>query len=240
MKKFSIAPLLVVPFIACGSSDSHTGTTVDSHLGSGSGSGSGNVTCEAAASYSPGSAFGSANSFAADQPAMTGSSAAPHMVDFDGVLRGSDILDFTLEAGYGGFGSGDIKACTYALTGDDADWATCGICLNVLPGALGSDGSIDFSEFADRAYIATTGSVTFTNVATRLTGSFTGVSFKHYTYDSSAHTSAFPDSCTTTIASATFDDAFEMGSGSGSGSANFTATASDGLKVQFHLRNRHQ
>lgn len=242
MKKFSIAPLLVVPFIACGSSDSHTVSTVDSHLGSGSGSGSGNVTCEAAASYSPGSAFGSANSFAVNSPATgSGSAATRHLEYFDGVLSGSDVLDITLYAGYGGFGSGDIANGTYALTGDDADWGLCGICVDVMPGALGSAG-IDFSPtyYASHAYIATTGSITFNSTSTRMTGSLTGVKFNHFNFDSSSGSSTFPDSCTTSIASATFDDAFEMGSGSGSGSANFTATASDGLKVQFHLRNRHQ
>ena len=235
--KFSIAPFLVVPFIACGSSSSHTVVTVDSHLGSGSGS---NVTCEAGSSYTPAGAFGSANSFAVNSPATgSGSAAKIHYEGFDGVLQGSDILDITLYAGYGGFGSGDIANGTYALTGDDADWGLCGICVDVMPGALGSAGNIDFSApyYATRAYIASAGSITFTSTATRLTGSLTGVTFKHFNYDSSAGTSTYPDSCTTTIASASFDDALQMGSGSGS--ANFAATTSDGLKVQFHLGNRH-
>ena len=240
-KKFSIAPFLVVPFIACGSSNSHTVITVDSHLGSGSGSGS-NVTCEAASSYTPSGAFGSANSFAVNNPATgSGSAATIHLEYLDGVLQGSDILDITLYAGYGGFGSGDIAPGTYALTGDDADWGTCGICVDVMPGALGSAG-IDFSStyYATHAYIATTGSITFTSTTTRLTGSLTGVTFKHFDFDSNAFTSSFPDSCTTTITSAAFDDALQMGgSGSGSGSANFAATTTDGLKIQFHLGNRH-
>ena len=235
-KKFSIAPLLVVPFIACGSSNSHTVITVDSHLGSGSGS---NVTCEAASSYTPSGAFGSANSFAVNSPAAgSGSAATIHSEYLDGVLQGSDILDITLYAGYGGFGSGDITPGTFGLTGDDADWGLCGICVDVMPGALGSDGRIDYSVpyYASHPYIATTGSITFTSTSARLTGSMTGVTFKHFNYDASTFTSSFPDSCTTTIASASFDDAFEMGSGSGS--ANFAATTTDGLKIQFHLGNR--
>jgi hypothetical protein len=237
-KTFSIVPLLVVPFIACGGGgDSHTVTIVDSHLGSGSGSGS-NVTCEAASSYTPAGAFGSANSRAGNSPAAgSGSAATIHFEYLDGTLQGSDILDITLYAGYGGFGSGDIANGTYALTGNDADWGLCGICVDVMPGALGSAG-IDFSPtyYATHAYIATAGSITFTSTTTSLTG----VTFKHFNYDSSAGTSTFPDSCTTTIASATFDDVLQTGSGSGSANFTATGTAEGGLKVQFRLGNRHR
>jgi hypothetical protein len=240
-KTFSIVPLLVVPFIACGGGgDSHTVTIVDSHLGSGSGS---NVTCEAAPSYTPAGAFGSANSFAVNSPATgSGSAATIHNEYLDGVLQGSDILDITLYAGYGGFGSGDIANGTYALTGDDADWGLCGICVDVMPGALGSDGRIDYSDpyYASHPYIATTGSITFTSTTTRLTGNLTNVTFKHFNFDRGAGTSTYPDSCTTTIASATFDDALKTGSGSGSANFTATGTAEGGLKVQFHLGNRHR
>lgn len=237
MKKFSIAPLLVVPFIACGSSDSHTVTTVDSHLGSGSGSGSGNVTCEAAASYSPGSAFGSANSFAVKQ-AGSGSNNVGHYDYFDGLLNGSDVLDITLYPGYGGFGSGDIVTGTFPLTGDDADYGLCGLCVDVMPGAFNGS-AIDYSSAytSTHQYIATTGSITLSSVSTRLTGSITGVTFKHFNIDGSGNVTN-PDSCTTSIASASFDDAYATGSGSGS--ANFAATGTNGLKVQLRLRNRHQ
>lgn len=162
----------------------------------------------------------------------SGSAATRHLEYFDKVLSGSDILDIRLYAGYGGFGSGDIANGTYALTGDDADWGLCGICVDVMPGARGSAG-IDFSTtyYATHAYIDHV-------QQHQHAGSLTGVKFNHFNFDSSSGSSTFPDSCTTSIATATFDDAFEMGSGSGS--ANFTATASDGLKVQFHLRNRHQ
>ncbi|CAN5678887.1 hypothetical protein BH11MYX1_BH11MYX1_42640 [soil metagenome] len=48
-----------------------------------------------------------------------------------------------------------------------------------MPGALGSDGRIDYSDayYALHPYIAMTGSITFTSTTTRLTGSPTGVTF---------------------------------------------------------------
>jgi hypothetical protein len=241
-KKFSIAPLLYIPFLACGGGGT-THVTLDGH-GSGSGSGS-NVTCEALASYTP--SFGSNNQDAVNVPATAGSGSSAGTTHQQYYLGGldtanpGDYLDIELFAMFGAFGSGDIAPGTYALQGDEIDYNSCGTCVLLWPQLLvGSDGSLTglTSDYiSNHQYMATAGSITLTTVSgSNFAGSISGVQFKHVNYDASG-TQTYPDACVSAIASASFSTSLRQ-----AGSAAFVAegTLDNGTPVRIHLGNRHR
>jgi hypothetical protein len=200
--KFSILTICALPIIpialACGGDDDSGKITVQADANAPDMA----INCTALPSYA-GIATGSGTQLATDVPASgTGSSAQPHVQSYLGAMNPDiDALRLLLYAGFGGFGSGDIKPGTYPLTGDDTAFSTCGLCVLV-----GTD--VTMSGQADW-YMATGGSITLTMAGggsnTTLSGSLTNVSFAHVGKDADGlPTDSVVDSCVTSIPSANF------------------------------------
>jgi hypothetical protein len=218
--------------IACGGSSSPKKpdgkiTVVDSPNGSGSGS------CMAAASYSPN--FGS-NQRATNFPASgSGSMAVPHIEEWDGPLAQGTVLDISLFAGFGGFGSGDIRNGTYSITGQDAAYSTCGVCVaifaNITSSGSGSNQTINVGAY----YAADSGSVTLTSTTGTLAGSLSNIHLIHVAKSSQGDFPGDPpavDSCTSMISSANFSATLAAGSAN----ANvYEGTTTDGQAIRIHF-----
>ena len=195
--------------------------------------GSGSGSCAALASYSP--SFGS-NQSAVNFPA-TGSSG--HFQEYDGALGQGTLFDLQLYAGFGGFGSGDIKTGTFPISGSDAAYSTCGICPAILADVTatgsGSNTMINIGAF----YTADSGSVTLTSVTGTLTGSLSNVHFIHVGKGSNGGpTDTAVDSCTSMIASGSFSATLQMGSAAFNGDSVYEGTMEDGQPIRIHLRNQ--
>jgi hypothetical protein len=211
--------------IACGPGG---GTKIDSGIhivpDSPTGSGTpdapnGSGACTADGTYAP-PAFGSNNSQATNYPADQ-TMMAPHEQVLIGPMNGDpDALAVFLFAGFGGFGSGDIANGTYTITGDDAAWSTCGICL-VVATNIGSDGSV--TDY----YTANSGTLTLTSVTGHLAGSISNASFIHVAAGSNSQPSDPPavDSCTTSVSSASFNTPLMAGSATFSEQNSFVSGA---------------
>ncbi len=197
--------------VACGGGG---GSKVDSgiHLIDGSGSGSGSGVCNAAASY--GTITPTMEAAQTAGSGTTGSNA--HNEVWVGNLNTDvDGLQLELYAGFGGFNGVDIKTGTFSLTGSDAQYSSCGICLRLFTNITGS-GSQAMS--ADQ-YFATGGSVTLTSISgSNFAGSLSNVTLQHVTIDPTTFTSTVVGDCTSTISSGNLAAALQVGS------AAFTGT----------------
>src|SRR5262249_5778526 len=118
----------------------------------------------------------------------------------------------------------------YQLTGDDLQYAQCGICVLVNTD-LHMQGS-GIAETDD--YMATSGSVTLTSVGTNgsgtLSGSISNVQFTHVTIGSDGTSTPVGDSCNTTIANASFSATLQAG----------MAFTNDGVQHPMQLTLRHR
>lgn len=197
---FTVAALPIIPIaLACGGDDGDGGKIM---VQPDSGMPDAAVICTAMPSYA-GVAAGSNTQFATDYPASgSGSSARPHVQQYLGAMSADiDALELLLFSGFGGFGSGDIKPGTYALTGDETKFSTCGACV-----LIGTD--ITQSGQADW-YMATGGSLTLTMAGggsgTTLSGSLSNVNFAHVGKDADGEpTDTVVDNCVASIPSANF------------------------------------
>jgi hypothetical protein len=204
-KKSFFAPILCLPLLACGGDDGGTHvTTPDSHLGSGSGSGSA-APCTATASYG-------AVTFT-NQAAETDGSGSDYTMDgshvdyFDGDLN-ADALPDTLELqfwyGLTEFAANDIGSGTFAISPDDADLNSCGLCVVIFTDQ-GSDGK------ATDLYVANAGSVTLTQATgANLVGSVANLTFQHIDFDANDD-QVIVDDCSSTITSGSFSTALQAG-----------------------------
>jgi len=221
--------------IACGGSSPKKPdgkvTVIDSP-GSGS-----QGSCAAAATYSP--TFNGSSQSAVNFPASgSGSTASPHSQDWEGVLDMKTILDIELYAGYGGFGSGDIKNGTYTISGADAAFSTCGICglllADVTVTGSGSSAMLNVGTF----YSADSGSITLTSVTGTLSGSLSNVHFIHVNKTSQGGPADPPaaDSCASVIASGSFSATLQQGSAAFTGDT-YEGQMESGQPIRIHLRN---
>jgi hypothetical protein len=236
-KKFSLAPFICIPFLACGSSDSpHHVTTPDSGTGSGSGSGSA-APCTAAAVLP--TDFGSAADQLADWDG-SGTTAPGTYEEWFGALNSDvDYIKLELYAGHGGVTTG-LKPGTYAITGDDTNYISCGVCVRMFTDVTQTSGQTP-------EYFASSGTVTLTSVGSgsgsgsgsdKLYGTFSG-SFQNLSFDhvdiGSDFTSTPVGDCTSTLASGTFSADLTMAAGS---------AAAPSLKIHWTsapaLRHRHK
>jgi hypothetical protein len=131
------------------------------------------------------------------------------ILEFDALLettQPADAIAVILYAGYGAFtdAQGMPKAVTpgtYPLTGDETNFATCGVCVLLATNAT--------STGYDDDYMATGGTVTITQAGTAvggtLTGTLTNVQFHHVDIDqSTGDTTQSADTCTTSLTNGTF------------------------------------
>jgi hypothetical protein len=166
--------------------------------------------CKAADSYAP--TFGSGDQTAEDYPAMgSGADATIHQIYYSAPLDANtpgDYLFIDFYEQYGGFGSGDIVPGTYTLTGDDAAYSTCGICVTIAADATDSG--------VDDWYVASGGILTLSSVTTNLTGTLSNVTLRRVITDAEGGPSDAPQGdCASRITSASFDAPLVMGSAAG-------------------------
>jgi len=227
-KKSFFAPIICLPLLACGGDDGgHHITTPDSHLGSGSGSGSGSAApCTATASYGAADFGSGSDQFAqTDGSGTTGSNA--HTEVWGAFLNqdtAPDEIQLELYAANGGFGA-DIVAGTYQITGDDAQYKTCGICVRIFTDIDAQNNSVD-------DYFASAGTVTLSSVSgANFAGTLANIKFDHVTI-ASDFTSTPVGDCTAMLTSGTMGTTLAVGSGSAqfNGPIHFTG----------HLANRHR
>jgi len=239
MKKFSIAPLFLAPFLACGGGGGGGHITVDGHTGSGSGSGSGSAApCTASPTY--GSDFGSAGDQFAD---WDGSAAATHppasFERWGGALNhdtAPDLIQVELYKGPGDFPTA-ITTGTFQITGDDTNYKTCDVCVRIF-------GDATMTSADD--YMATSGVVTITSLggsgsgsgSDRTYGTFAGsvqnLHFDHVTIGSD-FTSTIVGDCSSTIAAGNFSATLQYG-----GSAATPPVAHPALHVHSDRALRHR
>ena len=132
-------------------------------------------------------------------PADAGADAGPQdSYQYQGAYNTDpDLLDIELYDGYGVF-TGGIQPGTYALTGAELNYGTCGLCVLVIGNASQSGGD---------PYMATGGSITITSVSPTGTfaGSGTNLTFTHVSVDPNTQQSTpLNDGCNSAIASVSF------------------------------------
>jgi len=81
-----------------------------------------------------------------------------------------DVVYVQLKGGRGTFAAGAPAPGTYPITGVDAAYGTCGVCVTLIGDLVPGQGPTQF-------YFATGGTVTVSAVTGRLTGSVSGVTF---------------------------------------------------------------
>jgi len=113
----------------------------------------------------------------------------------DGNTR--DALFVQLKGGKGAFAAGDPVPGTYPITGADADYATCGVCVTIIGDIIAGQGPTQF-------YFATGGAVTITSASGRLTGSVSNLDLGELDLGTSA---LVPGGCTSHVGAASFDEA---------------------------------
>lgn len=235
----AVPAIVTGPMFACGSSG---GKSPDAHvtLHDSPAAADAPPACTAMATYPAGTFGSAAGSAKVDNfPAGEFGSNSPHENFFGGALTAAampDVVFLDFFAGTGGFTGGDIKTGTFTISGADAAFSTCGICVDVATGFNTSTG-------ADTGwYHAIGGTVTLTNVGpTAWTGSASNVMLKHVTETSMGPTdTAAPDGCTTTLTNVTVVGRLAQCMGSGSATMCGSAIGKpDESDVIASLRHRH-
>ncbi|HEY4181213.1 MAG TPA: hypothetical protein VGM90_30420 [Kofleriaceae bacterium] len=161
-------------------------------------------------------------------------------LEFFGLLNSDPLPDSLYLSFFNGYApfDPDIMPTTVTLTGDQADYATCGACVEI---------DTDLSDAGDLTdiYFVNGGTLNITSTTTNLTGTIMNASFVHSIIDNDTlETTPSPDGCVTSIASVSFTAAITQADdtgGSGSGSANLARVGgSHGrrggtrLKLQLH------
>lgn len=222
----SLPLVTIVPLLACGGDDGNkvdSGIHVQDSNGSGSGSGSGsNVACTADASYGTAD-FGSGS----DQFAETSGSGNMHTIVWGAVVGSTsasgmpDAVQLELYANFGAFAGSDIHTGTFQLTGDEANYATCGVCLRMFTD-LHMQGS-DIASTDD--YFATAGTVTLSTITgNTFSGTLSNVTFQHVNIGSDFTSTPVGD-CTSTMSAGTMNAPLTVGSAAFTGHINYQRPA---------------
>jgi hypothetical protein len=153
--------------------------------------------CTAAASY--GAATASAGT-------ATHDGAAGIWLYSAGLNADTDLLRIQLNEGLGVFdpGSGGVRAGSFAIAGDEAQYATCGLCVLIF--ADTSAASLPNLDSPYHNYLAVSGTVQIDAVSPTLTGAITNLTLEHVTIDRDLDfQSTVVGDCTATIDSLAFD-----------------------------------
>lgn len=108
-----------------------------------------------------------------------------------------DVVFVQLKGGRGAFAGGDPTPGTYAITGADAGYTTCGVCVTVIGDLVTGQGPTQF-------YSATGGTVTITQTEGALVGSLAEVSLQELDLLSET---LVDGGCTTRVGGLSFDEA---------------------------------
>jgi hypothetical protein len=133
-----------------------------------------------------------------------GSEATPDGITLQAALNADatpDLLQVEFIKGFGVFTT-NITTGTFALSGDELNYATCGLCPRVF-----TDLNTTTGEPAAQQYFATAGSFTITAITPNITGTYTGLQFEEVTIadDGSFTSTPVPGGCTTNVGSGSFD-----------------------------------
>jgi hypothetical protein len=118
------------------------------------------------------------------------------LIVFEGELNADELPDLFALQLYDGFGvfTDGIVPGTYEITGDEAQFATCGLCALLITDGGEAD-----------AYLATSGSVTITSVSPNLTGTVTNLTYTHVDIDENDTSTPNASGCESDIAALAFD-----------------------------------
>jgi len=108
-----------------------------------------------------------------------------------------DVVYVQLKGGRGAFAAGAPVPGTYPLTGADAAYGTCGVCVTLIGDLVPGQGPTQF-------HFATGGTVTVSSAPGRLTGSVSGVTFGELDLTSET---LVPGGCTSRLGGLAFDAA---------------------------------
>jgi hypothetical protein len=154
------------------------------------------TVCLATADY--GAATGTGDNATHDQAADFYNMATALNADAE-----PDLFALQLYAGFGPFIGGGVTTGTFAIAGDDTNYATCGVC-GLIIADLPASGMIELTD-PQRIYLAQSGTVTITSLSPNLTGTIDNLVLAHVTIDpATAESTVVPD-CTSTIGSLSFD-----------------------------------
>lgn len=106
-----------------------------------------------------------------------------------------DEIEIQLWAGFGALTNGFANG-TYPITGDETQFATCGVCVFL------NTNRVDDQTYEDD-YFATGGTVTLTSVQGNLTGTVSNLTFEHVTV-AQGESTPVGDGCTTGVTAASF------------------------------------
>ena len=128
----------------------------------------------------------------------------PESAYYNGSMN-MDFDDLTIELykGYGAFAETEIVPTSVQLTGEEADYFTCGACVLIY-----ANWDRDAEE-AEMVYLAIGGTLTISQVSPNLQGTLLNASFVHVDIDDEGASMPSPDACASSIASASFDAVVE-------------------------------
>jgi len=107
---------------------------------------------------------------------------------------------FELYAGAGVFsGSKTIKPGTYTISGDEANYKTCGVCVRLA-------GDVEMGE-PKEWYMATEGTVTITSASGTLKATMSGIKLTHVEIAEDFESTPLNDGCNSAITNLQVDDA---------------------------------
>jgi hypothetical protein len=142
------------------------------------------ATCKVVGDYAAlGAVTGTASTNASGDPTIAITIAA-------GPPR--DVLQLRLTPNVGAFAGGGIKTGTFSISGVDAGFTTCGLCVAIVADIVAGVGPTKF-------YHATSGTVTLTSATRPYAGTVSNLSFGEVTIDGTP-----VPGCKTEIASASF------------------------------------
>lgn len=118
------------------------------------------------------------------------------LIVFEGELNADALPDLFALQLYDGFGvfTDGIAPGTYEITGDEAQFATCGLCALLITDGGEAD-----------SYLATSGSVTITSISPNLTGTVTNLTYTHVDIDDNDTSTPSASGCQSDIAALSFD-----------------------------------
>ncbi|MEZ4366017.1 MAG: hypothetical protein R2939_06990 [Kofleriaceae bacterium] len=113
----------------------------------------------------------------------------------------ADGVQIELYAGFGAL-SGGIVPDTYTITGDELNYATCGVCVTI---------QADITQDAvGSVYMATGGSVTINSISPTFSATASNLTFEHVTIDPQTFQSTpVGDGCNSSITSVAIDATLE-------------------------------
>jgi hypothetical protein len=114
-----------------------------------------------------------------------------------------DAWVLQLYAGFGPFTGGAVTTGTFAIAGDDTNFATCGVC-GLIAADVPASGTVEITD-PERWYLAQSGTVTITSLSPNLTGTVTNLVLAHVTLDSATGASTVVGDCTSTIGTLSFN-----------------------------------